>query len=404
MHRFIIHEVARRGQQVVGTKAVRRGLAAAIVAAAACAPVFGDDGQVALQGQGPKREALTAMQYKPFDASLLSGLTGWTNGPAASGETIKGRALLIVAWASWFKGSFDGLGDARAMADEFGHMGLDVVAVHHQRGFDGAAKILEQGKHSIRVAHDQKGELFKALRIEGAGPEYYFVDRAGRLRFAQVDRGSVRKAAELLVKESPSEAAAATAPTPKSGGDAGAGAGAGGAWKQPEEAAYTGAAWPARNRDVGPAKNVQGKKLPASMGQETWIGDKPELGGRVIVLDFWATWCGPCIAASPILEELQTSHKDDLVIVGMSGQKRPGRPEDVAAIKAFLEKKPTKYFHANDLKQTVYKSLDIKAIPHVVVLSTDGTVRWQGNPHDPDFRKAVTEVIKVDPGVKARKS
>jgi thiol-disulfide isomerase/thioredoxin len=40
--------------------------------------------------------------------------------------------------------------------------------------------------------------------------------------------------------------------------------------------------------------------------------------GKVILLNFWATWCGPCRAEIPSLVELQEQYKDDLVVLGLS--------------------------------------------------------------------------------------
>ena len=40
--------------------------------------------------------------------------------------------------------------------------------------------------------------------------------------------------------------------------------------------------------------------------------------GKVILLNFWATWCGPCRAEIPSLVELQQQYKDDLVVLGLS--------------------------------------------------------------------------------------
>ena len=385
-----------------------RTLSAAVLALSALAPLGvlsasarADDSAIMLQGKGPKRDAVSALQYKPFDVKLLDQLKSYTGGPALTAEALKGKPLLIVAWSSWLKSSHSGLAVAQAAADKYAPMGLEVVAVHHTRGFENAKKAFEENKFTARAAHDEKGEFFKTLLVGGGGPDYYLVDRAGNLRFAQVDRKSVEAAVEKLVKETPDEAAKAQAP---SSSDAGAGGkpGSPGDWKQPPASEYSAAKWPAVNKTVEYAKNVQGKPLPVKLGKETWITDKPTLDGRVIVLDFWATWCGPCIAASPKLDELQGKFKDDLVIVGLSGQKRPGRPEDVSAIKSYLDKKPAKYSHANDTSQAIYKALDIQAIPHVVVMSTDGTVRWQGNPHEPAFAAAVEDTIKNDPGIKAR--
>lgn len=361
---------------------------------------WADDTGIALQGKGPKREALDAMQYKAFDTGVFDHLKAWSGGPALASAGMKGKPVLIVGWSSWLKSSQASLPIVQQAVEKYGAMGLEVVAVHHTRGFDAAKKIIDDAKFTGRYAHDEKGEFFKAMKIEGGGPDYYLVDRAGNLRFAQIDRKSVEAAIEKLVKETPEEAAKATAPAPSSGPESGGGGG-GGSWKQPPASEYASAKWPDVNKALEHAKNVQGKQLPVRLGKETWITEKPALEGKVLVLDFWATWCGPCIAVSPALDQLQTKHKGELVIIGMSGQKRPGKPEDVSAIKSFLEKKPAKYSHANDTSQGVYKSLDIQAIPHVVVISSDGIVRWQGNPHDQAFTKAVETCVKNDPGVKA---
>jgi hypothetical protein len=45
----------------------------------------------------------------------------------------------------------------------------------------------------------------------------------------------------------------------------------------------------------------------------------------------------------------------------------------------------------------------VQAIPHVAVLSTDGVIRWQGNPNDPAFVRVVEQVIRVDPKLVARR-
>lgn len=353
-----------------------------------------DDTAVKVQGKGSRREALNALCYKPFDVALFDKLT-WGQGTPLNADAIIGKPVLIVSWASWFKTSHAGLTQAEQL--QAANKDLIILPVHQSRGFDKAAETLKTLRLSLPAVHDAKGEFFSALKIDGAGPNFFVIDRAGNLRFADVDKGSVEQAVKIVAGESASEAANAKAPTqdaPK--------ASKGG---PPTPEMYAAAKWPKHNaKGELNAKDLQGKALPVALGKETWITPKPELDGKVVVLDFWATWCPPCRAASPIFDDLQETHKDKAVIVAVSGQKRPNMPEDVNAIKKYLGKNKAGYSHANDTKQNVYKSFDIKGIPHAVIISTDGVVRWQGNPLDPVFKTALEEVVTVDPGIRAGKS
>ena len=356
------------------------------------APSLGDDAAVKLQGKGGRRDALNAMSYKPLDASLLGSLD-WGSATPVTAESMKGKPVLIVAWASWFKASHAGLTQAAQLRTA--NPDLIILPVHQQRGFEQAAATLKTLKLDLPAVHDAKATFFAGLKVEGAGPNFFVIDRAGNLRFADVQKASLEEAVKIVSGETAESASSAKAPVkddPK-------------AREKLTPEMYTAAAWPKHNpKDEVSAKNVQGKALPVALGKETWITPKPELAGKVVVLDFWATWCAPCRAASPILDELQAKFADKAVIVGMSGQRAPNMPEDVAAIKKYLGKQKSGYAQANDTKQNVYKGLDVQGIPHVVIISTDGIVRWQGNPHDPLFRDALQTVVDVDPGIKAGKS
>ena len=119
--------------------------------------------------------------------------------------------------------------------------------------------------------------------------------------------------------------------------------------------------------------------------------------GQAILINFWATWCGPCVAAVPKLADLQEKHEDDLVVVGVSGLN-----DGQNAVESFLKKKNEPFVQLYDPEMKVFNEFNSTGIPLVLVVSTDGVIRWMGNPHDRAFKSAVEKVIKADPMIQAK--
>ena len=80
------------------------------------------------------------------------------------------------------------------------------------------------------------------------------------------------------------------------------------------------------NSKVREALNaMQGKPAPA-LQLNGWLNTKDldleKLKGKIVVLDFWATWCGPCIAAIPHTNEMMQKYADKgVVIIGVCHQR-----------------------------------------------------------------------------------
>lgn len=170
---------------------------------------------------------------------------------------------------------------------------------------------------------------------------------------------------------------------------------------QVDSAAYGNADWPAFNPDKDLySKNLQGKKLPVAFGSETILSegsDLKQLKGKVLIVDFWATWCGPCLAAAPKLADLKEAHSDDLMVVGVSGVN-----EDEQAVRSYLAEHHEPFMQLFDADQKVLKEFESRGIPLVLVMSTDGVIRWMGNPHEAEFKSVVEKVIKADPLIQAK--
>ncbi|KAG0275402.1 hypothetical protein BGZ95_008837 [Linnemannia exigua] len=122
---------------------------------------------------------------------------------------------------------------------------------------------------------------------------------------------------------------------------------------------------------------------------------------RVVALDFWATWCGPCVNSAPKLSDLAEKYAGRAAIVGVTNQKmfKPN-DDDTSFVKAFLEenKKDFRYTIYVDTKEghardTVYKLAEYKAIP-CVILIVDGVVTYVGGPYE-EFVAALEAAVEL---------
>lgn len=119
------------------------------------------------------------------------------------------------------------------------------------------------------------------------------------------------------------------------------------------------------------AKSILNQKAPELKVQQ-WLSDMPETKGKFILVDFWATWCGPCRKAIPELNALQKEFKNALVVIGISDE----APEKVMEMKTPV----IEYYSAIDTQAWMKKQLEVKGIPHVILIDPKGIVRWEGFP------------------------
>jgi thiol-disulfide isomerase/thioredoxin len=133
--------------------------------------------------------------------------------------------------------------------------------------------------------------------------------------------------------------------------------------------------------------------LTTSEGEATTLKD--ELGeGKALLLDFWASWCGPCMALMPELRKkgLQLP-KHGVVVVAMNTDSQNA---EAAADKVRREKDMTLPWLVEPEDRPYSMALEIKSIPAMVLVQPDGKVIFYGHPQSPDLWKALKN---IDPAI-----
>ncbi len=123
---------------------------------------------------------------------------------------------------------------------------------------------------------------------------------------------------------------------------------------------------------------------------EKWLSEQPQTKGKYVLIEFWATWCGPCRRSIPVLNEFHEKFKDELVVIGISDE-----PEaDVRR----LEDPLIEYYSAIDTQARTKKGLGVFGIPHVILLEPEGYVVWEGFPLLMDYElteEIVEQILSV---------
>ena len=257
---------------------------------------------------------------------------------------LAGNVVVIDFWATWCGPCRKALPENVAMLSQLSAKGLVMIGVHDaQRGSETMETVAKAAGVSNPLAIDDAGKSAKAWNV-GFWPTYAVIDRAGMLRAVGLQPQFVRKVVEkLLAEPAPAGAAAKQPPAPNLAKPASA----------PPVSIPPVSIPPVSTNQAAPTPSTTGRvqNLPRAMLEGNgarrgkmakfdqcptapemtsvtgWTNTEPAMGGastlaqlkgKVVVLDFWATWCGPCIAAIPNTNALMSKYADQgLVVIGV---------------------------------------------------------------------------------------
>ena len=294
----------------------------------------------------------------------------WVGAQPLALADLRGKVVVIQTWTR--KTVLGRAAPSRAASVLKGYPSDDVqiIALHTPEGAEAVETYADRRDVGVPVVVDAKGAYCDEL---GAfeRPVTIVLDRQGVVRYAGVSITGLPQAVEKLETEafnagapSPTVVASRDSRDKALGADTSAGV-AGPAARQ-----GSGSFPPVQGR-IANAADIRGRKGPEPFAQ--WLTAAPQTEGKVVVAEFWATWCGPCVRGIPHLNELQARFPNEVVVMGISD-------ETVAKVQPAISRLNMKYTVGTDPSRRMRQMIQNQGIPHAIVMSPDGIVRWQGHP------------------------
>jgi hypothetical protein len=415
-------------------RAVARSLVVGLALFAGSAAIADQD-SLKFRGVGDTRKSLDALQLKPFSADNWSHLKDWSG--EFKPDAAAGKVVMIVTWAAWRTQSHPAMRTAQSIATQFKDKDLVVVAVHNPRGFDQAASSAKDLGVTFPFASDPDGKFRAAIKAD-ADPNVYFIDRAGQLRFAQVEPASAEAAATMLLAETSDQAkgilgdmAARKAAADKERfrtGDASALSFKPAPpieFQQPDDEAYKAAKWPylvGKIEEDSILNRVYDKPPKLILSEENWFPSKPNWSGRLLVVYIVDPLDTNDLNILPTMNAFAVRHQKDVVVAGSTfkfGVNENPQGEELQkliqrntpAIQSIIAQNRLNHSmtaeraRAEDTTGLFVRNNKGKAgDAFAVIVSTDMIIRWVGNPYDKELvSQAIEKLLAVDPGVAARR-
>jgi peroxiredoxin len=130
--------------------------------------------------------------------------------------------------------------------------------------------------------------------------------------------------------------------------------------------------------------------LTAPSGQQ---GALSQYKGQVVMVNFWATWCGPCQQEMPLLDQMYKKYKPaGFTLIGVNVDK------DAPAVKELLARKPVSFPVLLDPANAVSKAYHVDEMPSSVIIDRKGEIRYVHRGYKPgdenEYQDRIRQLIR----------
>lgn len=139
---------------------------------------------------------------------------------------------------------------------------------------------------------------------------------------------------------------------------------------------------------------AKGKIVPDIISSSTYSGSKFELKalrGKYVILDFWGTWCGPCLSGMPRMKEYSTKYASRLELVGIASESDKGEKW-----KKFLDNNPQYRWHQllSTSENDLILRFSVAGFPTKILIDQEGKIIDRFVGEDEEIYKKLDELLK----------
>ena len=304
-------------------------------------------------------------------------------GEPLSLEKYRGQVVLLDFWATWCPPCVAEIPNIKKTYEKYKDQKFQIIGISLDRSKEPLDAFIEEKDLAWIHYWDNTGKIANLYKVQ-AIPSTFLIDGEGVIQKTNLRGHSLETAVAELVQTNlgkPADTATETSA----------------ARSQAQSVPATKLLKP----EITPQKEVQ---RPQSTHPSEWIG-KPapnfqvtdlkgeslsleKYRGQVVLLDFWATWCGPCITEMPKIKKTYEQYKDQqfqIIGISLDRSKEP--------LETYIEKEKLAWVHYWDESREIRTLYGVWGIPSAFLIDGEGVIR-KASLGGFDVETAVAELVK----------